>query len=75
MQDARNPFLVPVVDLAIVTGMRQGEVVGLQWQHIDLKHRVVHLPLTKNGEARSVPLSSIAVAVLGQLVGQDFSGA
>ena len=29
MQDARNPFLVPVVDLAIETGMRQGEVVRL----------------------------------------------
>ncbi|MFZ5521629.1 MAG: hypothetical protein ACOZD0_10550 [Pseudomonadota bacterium] len=24
MQDARNPFLVPMVDLAIETGMRQG---------------------------------------------------
>ncbi len=71
MQDARNPFLVPVVDLAIETGMRQGEVVGLLWQHIDLKHRVAHLPLTKNGEARSVPLSSKATAVLAVLKPAD----
>jgi integrase len=71
MQDARNPFLVPVVDLAIETGMRQGELVGLLWQHIDLKHRVAHLPLTKNGEARSVPLSSKARAVLAALKPAD----
>lgn len=71
MQDARNPFLAPVVDLAIETGMRQGEVVGLLWQHIDLKHRVAHLPLTKNGEARSVPLSSKAREVLAALKPAD----
>ncbi len=46
-------------------------MVGLLWQHIDLKHRVAHLPLTKNGEARSVPLSSKARAVLAALKPPD----
>lgn len=62
-EDARNPFLLPVIELAIESGMRQGEIVGLLWQHVDLAGRVAHLPLTKNGEARSVPLSRKAGAV------------
>src|SRR5690606_23064023 len=34
-EDARNPFLVPVIELAIESGMRQGEIVGLLWQGND----------------------------------------
>lgn len=40
---------------------------GLQWSDIDLKKRTAHLPNTKNGEARTVPLSSRAVQVLQSL--------
>ena len=71
MLTARNPFVAPVVDLAIETGMRQGEVVGLVCQHIDLNHRVAHLPLTKNGEARAVPRLSKAGVVLATLKPAD----
>ena len=34
------------------TGMRRSEVVGIQREHLDLMHGVVHLPHTKNGRAR-----------------------
>jgi len=44
--------------------MRRGEIVSLQWENVDLKRRVAHLPATKNGDARDVPLSPRAVAVL-----------
>lgn len=47
--------------------MRRGEIVSLQWEHVDLKRRVAHLPATKNGDARDVPLSPRAVAVLQAL--------
>ncbi len=40
---------------------------GLQWSDVDLKKRTAHLPQTKNGEARTVPLSSRAVAILEAL--------
>ena len=39
----------------------------MQWSDIDLKKRTAHLPKTKNGEARTVPLSSRAVATLEAL--------
>ena len=52
-----NPELYSIVVLALETAMRQGEILGLQWQHINLKTRVAHLPETKNGTKRDVPLS------------------
>ena len=64
---ARNPWLAHFVALAIETGMRRGELLGLQWVNVDLEKRTAFLPITKNGEARSVPLSSQAAAILRSL--------
>ncbi|OZI49399.1 integrase [Bordetella genomosp. 4] len=62
---ASSSTLLPsIIRLAVETAMRRGEIVGLRWEHIDLERRVAHLPATKNGSARDVPLSSTAVAVL-----------
>jgi integrase len=63
----RNPYLLPIVRLALETAMRQSELVGMHWQHIDLKRRTIFLPVTKNGDSRTVPLSNKAVAVLTAL--------
>lgn len=77
-QEARNPFLLPIVRLALETAMRQGELVSLRWEHIDLNRQIAHLSDTKNGEARTVPLSSTAIRVLRSLPrslhGQVFPG-
>ncbi len=50
--------------LALETAMRRGELLGLEWKHIDLERRIAFLPHTKNGESRYVPLSTKAVAIL-----------
>ncbi len=63
----RNPWMRPLVQFAIETAMRQGELLALRWENVDLKARTAHLEDTKNGEARTVPLSSRAVALLGAL--------
>ena len=47
--------------------MRQGELIRLRWEHIDLNHRAAYLPDTKNGESRTVPLSTTAFRVLRAL--------
>lgn len=60
----RNPWIRPVVELALETAMRRGELLALTWANVDLKRRVAFLPDTKNGESRTVPLSSKAVAIL-----------
>ncbi|MCL1618474.1 site-specific integrase [Ralstonia pseudosolanacearum] len=64
---ARNMWLAPVVKLALETAMRRGELLALRWEHVDLMRRTAHLPDTKNGDARTVPLSSKAVAILAAL--------
>lgn len=40
------------------TGMRSGEIVGMQWGQV--RDSWVELPVTKNGQARDVPLSKQA---------------
>jgi integrase len=52
-----NLDLYSIIVLALETAMRQGEILGIQWEHVNLKSRVVHLPMTKNGGKRDVPLS------------------
>lgn len=49
------------------TGERPLQTTGLLWKHVDLNKRTALLPETKNGTARTVPLSSTAVAVLKEL--------
>jgi len=75
---ARNPWLLPIVQLALETAMRQGELIRLRWEHIDLNRRTAHLPDTKNGESRTVPLSTTAIrelrALPRSLHGQAFPG-
>lgn len=63
----RNPWIKPLVSLAIETAMRRGELLSLRWEHIDLDEQTAHLPDTKNGTARTVPLSSAAVRILQQI--------
>jgi len=64
-------ILPSIIQLAVETAMRRGEIVSLRWEHIDLKDRVAHLPKTKNGESRDVPLSSKAVLALAALKPKD----
>ena len=65
----RNPMVKQVFLFALASGMRRGEVLSLVWSNVDMKQRTAHLPLTKNGESRTVPLSSMAISVLVGLAG------
>ncbi len=62
--DRRNEWTPLVVRWAIETAMRRGEILALEWRHVDLEKRTAHLPDTKNGTSRTVPLSSAAVALI-----------
>jgi integrase len=63
----RNPEVLPLVQLALHTAMRRGELLGLLWKHIDLEAQTAYLPTSKNGQPRTVPLSRAAVDVLVQM--------
>ena len=63
----RSRWSKPIVQIALATAMRRGELLSLRWENIDLIGRTAFLPDTKNGESRTVPLSTTAVQVLAGL--------
>jgi integrase len=56
-----------IVEFALETAMRQGEITSLRWENVDLSKRVAFLPITKNGDSRYVPLSTAAIKILSEL--------
>ena len=44
--------------------MRRGEILNARWIDLNLKHRTLRIPVTKNGEAREIPLSLVALDTL-----------
>lgn len=66
-EGTRNPWIKPIALLALETAMRRGELLSLKWDDVDLKKRTAFLQITKNGDSRTVPLSSRAIALLDAL--------
>lgn len=64
---AKWPRHIPEIDIAIHTGIRQGEQYKLTWNCVDFERAVITLPLTKNGETRHVHLNSVALEALKEL--------
>lgn len=52
---------------AIETAMRAGEITEIKWSDVFIEKRIVHLPLTKNGYARDVPLSKYALHLIERM--------
>jgi len=52
-----NKNIRPIVVLALFTGMRRGEILGLKWHDIDVKRNIITLLDTKNGDKREVPMN------------------
>lgn len=63
-RDSTNSQLYLAVVLALTTGGRKSEVMSLRWRQIDMKRRTAMLGDTKNGDARALPLSGEALALL-----------
>lgn len=63
-RSSASPDLYPAVVLALSTGARAQEVLGLRWPQLDLGRRVATLHETKNGERRVLPLAGPALELL-----------
>jgi integrase len=59
---ACSPHLKPIVELALHTGMRKGELLNLKWDQI--RDGFIYLIETKSGKARQIPLDDRAAQVL-----------
>lgn len=52
---------------AIETAMRAGEICNAKWADLNSQSRVLHIPTSKNGHPRNVPLSSKAMDIINHL--------
>ena len=59
--------LRPVLLVALNTGMRRGEILGLMWRQVDLESRVVRVERSKSGRVRHIPLNDVLVEVFTRL--------
>jgi integrase len=63
----RSRFVAPIVLFAVETGMRRGEILNIRREHINAVNRCLLIPESKNGRARTIPLSDKALVVLQSL--------
>lgn len=52
------------VYLSLFTGARQANVLSMRWDQVDFNLALWHIPITKNKESQTVPLTDLAVQVL-----------
>jgi integrase len=66
LRKALPPYLKPVVSIAYHTGMRKEEILGLQWDQVDLMDGKISLKPedTKNSEARVIYMEGNLLEVI-----------
>jgi integrase len=67
----RNPLIGVIIRLAVETGMRRGEILSIRQTDIEAEKRTLLIRETKNGHARTIPLTRDAVELLNLCAGQD----
>ena len=70
--EALPSHMKPIVEFALATGCRAGEILGLEWSRVNLTRKVAWLDhgTTKSGDGRGIPLNADAVAALEATRGQ-----
>ncbi len=71
LRQLKTEELQAAVRLARSSSMRLGEVISLQWKNIDFNRCLIFLEHTKNGDARTVPLSPASISALKILHNDD----
>jgi integrase len=62
--DNCEDFLKPIVTFAVHTGMRQGEILGLKWEKVNLEQGIITILDTKNSERKDIPMDETVRAML-----------
>jgi len=74
LEVGRSPFMKSVVLFAVETGMRRGEILRAKWADVNRTESTLHIPVTKNGHPRTIPLSPGAMKVLEGISGEHRAG-
>ncbi len=57
-------------EFSLHTGLRENNVARLKWEQVDMKRKVLAVPMTKNSEPLGIPLNSTAMAILRERQGK-----
>ena len=57
-------WLCEIIVFALNTGLRQGELLSLEWNRVNLFHKTILIEKTKNSKPKTVPLNQIAMDVI-----------
>lgn len=60
----RRDHIRSVVTIALNTGMRRGEILGLQWEHVNFLARTIFIARSKTGRPRTIPMNDIVLKEL-----------
>jgi integrase len=60
-------WLRNIVIFALNTGMRRGEIFGLQWFDVDFTRQVLKVRYTKNGKDRAIPMNQTVRELLSSM--------
>ncbi len=65
-KERKAPHLADFIRLALNTGMRSGEMLGLEWRRVDLQEGLIYLEAgdQKSGKVGSVPMNKEARAAI-----------
>jgi integrase len=74
LDNSENQIAANAIKLLLFTGTRKNEILTLEWKHVNLKEKSFYLPMTKNGEPRTVVLNDIAVDVLVKMEEHKVAG-
>jgi integrase len=66
---SRTKHLAQVVTVALETGLRRAELLGLTWDRVDLSRGVIRIETTKSGRRREVPMRQVVYELLAALPG------
>ena len=66
LEQCKDP-LKSIVVVAVNTGMRYSEMMGMTWRQVDYESGFINLPDTKNGEERNVPMNSVVQKTIKSL--------
>ena len=66
---SNRAFWCPVIDFAIHTGMRRGELLNITWDMVQWDRKFIKLPakITKTNRDRNVPLQPHAINILNSI--------
>lgn len=64
-----NEFLRPIVTVAVNTGLRKGELLGLKWENVNLELGIISIMKTntKNKVRKDIPMNEIVRATIEEI--------